>query len=264
MARFRLGAKALNDYIFDKFSAFEPGVAHLALAQLPWDAIFTTNYDLLVESAYQSKVINPAGTVHTVFSTDETLNGLSEEDIPYYKLHGSADYANTERWSSHFDERRLPIYETHRKPLFSRLKSDLLSKTFVFVGYSLLDDNFRAILEDCKAELQAASFPLSYAIKHSFSATEEIFWKEKYNIQLIEADAAVFMDALRATWIAENFSVLPLLKRKASEYLTLDEATTRFQKVGDSFYLVRSADCTGPANAKAIFQGCRGILGIDS
>ena len=35
MARFRLRPKVLNDYIFERFSAFKPGVAHLALVQLP-------------------------------------------------------------------------------------------------------------------------------------------------------------------------------------------------------------------------------------
>ena len=261
MARFRLGPKALNDYIFEKFSAFRPGVAHLALAQLPWDAIFTTNYDLLVEAAFQGTTVTPAGIARQVFSAEETLNSFSEEDIPYYKLHGSADYANTEHGRLILTREDYRFYETHRKPLFSRLKTDLLSKTFVFVGYSLSDDNFRAILEDCKSELQTTSFPLSFAVKHSFTDTEEAFWKEKYNIQLIEADAVVFMDALRATWIAEDFSVLPLLKRKASEYLTLDESTTRFQKVGDSFYLVRAADCTGPANTKAFFKGAEATWG---
>jgi Flp pilus assembly protein TadD len=261
MARFRLGPKVLNDYIFEKFSSFKPGVAHLALAQLPWDAVYTTNYDLLVEAAYGTATIAASGTIRQVYSAEETLNSFSEEDIPYYKLHGSADYANTDYGRLVLTREDYRFYETHRKPLFARLKTDLLSKTFVFVGYSLSDDNFRAILEDCKAELQTASFPLSFAVKHSFTATEEAFWKEKYNIQLIEADSAIFMDTLKSTWIAEDLSVLPLLKRKASEYLTLDESTTRFQKVGDSFYLVRAADCTGPANTKPFFNGAEASWG---
>jgi hypothetical protein len=102
---------------------------------------------------------------------------------------------------------------------------------------------------------------LSVAVKHSFTRTEEAFWKEKYNIQLIEADATEFLDQLKNTWIAEQRSVVPLLKRKASEYLTLDEATARFQKVGDSFYLVRASDCAGPANTRAFFKGAEASWG---
>jgi hypothetical protein len=43
-----LESEALNDYLFSQFKAFKPGVVHLALVQLPWDKIYTTNFDLLV------------------------------------------------------------------------------------------------------------------------------------------------------------------------------------------------------------------------
>jgi hypothetical protein len=48
MARHSLGERAFNDYLFSQFKAFKPGVVHLALVQLPWDKIYTTNFDLLV------------------------------------------------------------------------------------------------------------------------------------------------------------------------------------------------------------------------
>jgi len=46
MARYKLGPKPVNDYIYEKLETFEPGAAHLALVQLPWDVIYTTNFDL--------------------------------------------------------------------------------------------------------------------------------------------------------------------------------------------------------------------------
>ena len=76
MARFRLGLKVVNDYIFEKFSAFKPGAAHLALVQLPWDAIYTTNYDLLVETASQNPAITAAGMIRQVFSAEENLSSF--------------------------------------------------------------------------------------------------------------------------------------------------------------------------------------------
>ena len=54
MARFSLGEKALNDYLYDKLTAFKPGAAHLALVQLPWDVAYTTNYDLLASGVHPS------------------------------------------------------------------------------------------------------------------------------------------------------------------------------------------------------------------
>lgn len=48
--------------------------------------------------------------------------------------------------------------------------------------------------------------------------------------------------------------MVPFLQRRAAQYLQLDQAT-RFQKVGDSFYLFRPTDCTGASNPKAFFKG---------
>src|SRR5262249_46315414 len=145
------------------------------------------------------------------------------------------------------------FYEEFKLPLFRRLRTDLLSRNFVFVGYSLADPNFRAILEDCRQELGIQHFPLSYAIQHDFSSVQEEFWRDKYNIQLVKADAAEFLVMLKDTWFAENCQVVPLEARKAVEYLDFDDQSTRFQKVGDSFYLVRPNDCTGAANPNRFY-----------
>src|SRR5437762_619908 len=61
MARYRVGATELNTYLHKKLTAFQPGAAHLALVQLPWDVVYTTNYDLLVEQAAATPLIEPAG-----------------------------------------------------------------------------------------------------------------------------------------------------------------------------------------------------------
>ena len=95
MTRHGVGERAFNDYLFEKFKDFKPGVVHLALVQLPWDKIYTTNFDLLVEQAASSRLVNPAGTITVIESTTADVSVLSEDDIPYYKLHGSLDIANT-------------------------------------------------------------------------------------------------------------------------------------------------------------------------
>jgi hypothetical protein len=138
--------------------------------------------------------------------------------------------------------------------MFKRLERDLLSQMLVFIGYSLSDNNFRNILDDCRNELGGRTFPLSYAIKRRFTKVEEVYWREKYNIQLIEADADEFLNMLKDTWLSENRIVLSQEERRAKEYLEVD-STTRFQKVAESFYRIRPTDCTGSSNAKSFFAG---------
>jgi hypothetical protein len=83
--------------------------------------------------------------------------------IFYYKLHGSVDAANTVEGRLILTREDYRHYELLRKPLFKRLERDLLSRTFVFVGYSLRDSNFKDILQDCRDELGSKTLPASYA-----------------------------------------------------------------------------------------------------
>lgn len=254
MARYSLGQKTVNDYLYDAFKKFAPGAAHLALVQLPWDVIYSTNFDLLVEKAATSNLVKPAGDIRTIFTSATSLSPFSEADILYYKLHGSVDFANTPDGRLILTKSDYRFYEEYRRPLFRRLRTDLLSRNFLFVGYSLSDPNLRAVLEDCREELGVETLPLSYAVQHSFTEVQEAFWRDKYNIQLIQGDATEFLVTLKDTWFEQECKVVPFLERKAVEYLNLD-AATRFQKVGDSFYLLRPSDCTGPSNPGAFFKG---------
>ncbi len=254
IARHKLGPKAVNDYLYEKLAQFKPGAAHLALIQLPWDVIYTTNFDLLVERAAKEHTITPAGVVKVVLTSTESLASFSESDILYYKLHGSIDFANTAQGRLILTKSDYRFYEEFKRPLFARLRTDLLSRTFVFVGYGLSDENFRAILDDCRNEIGAETLPRSYAVVHDFSPLQESFWKEKYNIQLLKADSVEFLIQLKETWVSQKCEVVPFLLRKSVEYLNVDP-TTRFQKAGDSFYLLRPGDCNGPGNPSAFFRG---------
>lgn len=134
IARYQFGEKALNDYLYQLFESFNPTNAHFAAVQAPWDVIYTTNFDLLIEKAAASPGVNPAGTIQPVFATTTDLTPFREADILYYKLHGSIDFANSPEGRLILTKNDYRRYTTFRKPLFQRLKTDLSAKTFVFVG----------------------------------------------------------------------------------------------------------------------------------
>jgi len=221
---------------------------------LPWDVIYTTNYDLLLETAAKTEIINPAGTIKTVLSREVELVTFSEEDIPYYKLYGSIDYANTEEGKLILSQEDRRYYETNRRSLFRRLESRYLNRSFIFLGYSLDDASFKLTLDDCRNELGNRAFPGSFAILENFSEIQAIFWKERYNIQLIKAQLNQFINNLKETWFAQNCSVIPFEERKTKEYLQVDN-TTRFPRVGDSFYLIQPSECVVQSNPKLFFLG---------
>ena len=44
--------RTVQKFIADIFKEYKPGEQHLAIPQYTWHSIFTTNYDLIVEEAY--------------------------------------------------------------------------------------------------------------------------------------------------------------------------------------------------------------------
>ena len=253
-ARRAMGPGPLNKYLFKFFSTFSPGSVHDAAIQLPWDTIYTTNFDLLLEQAEKRLGSGAAGRLVPIVSVTTALGSLQEVDIPYYKLHGSVDLANTNEGRLTLTKEDYRHYDELRKPLFKRLYSDLSSRTFVFIGYAMRDANFREILEECRAALGVKTLPLSYAIRPSFREVEADFWLDKYNVRLVDATADVFLQQLRDTWFGEGHTVLPLEQREAYEVFEADDST-RFPKVGGCFFRLTPEACTGQATPQSFFLG---------
>lgn len=254
MAIHKYGRETLNNYLHSKFSSFEPGTAHLSLVQLPWDTIFSTNYDQLIEKAAKNNAINSYGDITPIYSLEYDLTNINENEIVYYKLHGCIEAANTDDGRLIITKKDYRYYDLNRKPLFKRLKNDLQRKLIVFIGYSFQDTNFQEILDQCLEELDSKSLPRSYAIRLNFSEVEEMYWLDKYNIQLLDIDGLDFVNLLRDTWFSENYSVVPFEDRISKVFDYYDDSA-RFQKIGVSFYRIQPSECTGTSNPEQFFKG---------
>jgi len=194
------------------------------------------------------------GRLRVITSVESDLSSLSEADTPYYKLHGSVDLANTSAGRLILTKEDYRTYAELRQPLFRRLASDIHSRSFVFLGYALGDPDFRAILEDCRRAIEAGALPLSYAIRPGHRPAEAAYWKDKYNIQLLDCPAEEFLQDLCATWEGSAYTVTPLEKRALYQLVAVDELTA-FPKVAECYYRVLASRCTGTARPAAFFKG---------
>lgn len=115
-----------------------PSEDHRILASLPIQTYWTTNYDNLIETAIADA--NKIADVKIVNANLTTHN--PQRDVTLYKMHG--DIANPESIVITRDD-----YEEYaqKMELFTlSLKSDLLSKTFLFLGFSFSDPNLLHIM----------------------------------------------------------------------------------------------------------------------
>lgn len=111
---------------------------HRLLAALPIKTYWTTNYDTLIEQALRAARKRPdvKSTVGNLATT------LPRRDAVVYKMHG--DVAQPEAAVVTRDDYEA-YSETHR--LFSvALQGDLVSKTFLFIGFSFSDPNLSFVL----------------------------------------------------------------------------------------------------------------------
>ncbi len=123
----------------------EPGDAHRGFASLPFDTIYTTNFDLLLEGAYEL-TRRPYRSLVGELQLPFHGGALSTSIV---KMHGDLRHEEhivvTKEDYDQFLE-RYPVISTH-------LSAMLITRTALFVGYSLTDPDFVHIREIVRSRL---------------------------------------------------------------------------------------------------------------
>ena len=133
------GRHRINQALVDEFSAKATLTDnHKILAALPIRTFWTTNYDGLIERALEE-----AGKTPDVKITPENLaTTIHRRDAVVYKMHG--DVSQPEK--AIVTKEDYELYSTTRQLFSTALQGDLVSKTFLFLGFSFNDPNLAFIL----------------------------------------------------------------------------------------------------------------------
>lgn len=111
---------------------------HRILARLPISTYWTTNYDKLIE-----KSLTEAGKVpDTKYSIEQLSFTKRGRDAVVYKMHG--DIENPEKAIITKDD--YERYHLDMKHFLNALSGDIISKSFLFLGFSFTDPNLDYIL----------------------------------------------------------------------------------------------------------------------
>jgi hypothetical protein len=118
----------------------QPGAAHKEFCSLPFDIVCTTNFDFLLEKQYDRER-QDSRAVHPVVDEDQLSVNIGNAGTLLLKLHGDIRHP-----------KRLVVTEadydgflTNYPLIATYLSNQLITKTAVFVGYSLDDPDFRQI-----------------------------------------------------------------------------------------------------------------------
>jgi hypothetical protein len=135
----RGGRHRINQALIDEFSGRAKSTdKHKLLAALPIKTYWTTNYDVLIEESLRA-----AGKTPDVKITVNNLaTTVPRRDAVVYKMHG--DVSMPDKAVVTKDD--YESYASTRHLFSTALQGDLVSKTFLFIGFSFNDPNLSYIL----------------------------------------------------------------------------------------------------------------------
>jgi len=144
LAQFHVNANGMNRHVLSQTileqlsTGAELTKNHKLLAKLPVSTYWTTNYDDLIERSLKEEKKVP----DVKHSVKQLANTKPKRDAIVYKMHGDSEHSQDAIITKDDYEK---YFHTHAA-FISALSGDLVSKTFVFIGFSFSDPNLDYIL----------------------------------------------------------------------------------------------------------------------
>lgn len=183
----------VQTFIRGIFDPLRPTRSHELISTFRWRSIATTNYDQVMERAYDSSTA--AQTLVPFVKDGDRIDDRMREvnALEYLKLHGCI---------THITDAECPLilttdqYIQHRKSrhrIFARFKERACEKPVVFVGCQLQDPDLRAILLELEETLE--SRPRYFIVTPNVDDVEVRFWEQK-KITCLRGTLSEFTTAL--------------------------------------------------------------------
>lgn len=137
----------INNKIINEFTTLKRGSEnHYILARIGIDTFWTTNYDKLIEKTLEEE----GKTVEKKIRNEDFSRNIKKKNAIVYKMHGDKDSPD----EAVLTKDDYETYNAKREFFTTALRGDLLSKTFLFIGFSFDDPNLEQILSQIKVLLK--------------------------------------------------------------------------------------------------------------
>jgi hypothetical protein len=152
------GRSVINQKIIKEFNdEVELTENHKILARLPINTYWTTNYDDLIERS-----LKEAKRIIDVKHSITQLNTIRpRRDAVIYKMHGDSTMPN----EAVITKDDYEAYFVDKLPFVNALSGDLVSKLFLFIGFSFTDPNLDFILSRVRIQMRNAQRHHWYFVK---------------------------------------------------------------------------------------------------
>ncbi len=162
----------INNAISEYFSeGYPPTETHRILASLGISSWWTTNYDKLIERTFRQQ-----NRQVSVLTNDNSFCKFSSKNsVVVHKLHGDVELPEEAVITKKDYEEFIPKHEI----LLAKLKGEMCSKSFLFLGYSFSDTDIHHILACIRLFYQGnpprMHYSISARVQQNLGETEEEF-----------------------------------------------------------------------------------------
>jgi len=198
---------SVQDFIADQFRDITPADYHYLIPTFRWRGIATTNYDRLIEIAYN----NLRGAIQTVVPflsnadcVDDKLRDPSS--VALLKLHGCITRTHDKELPLILTLDQYASFRDGRTRIFRMFEEWGSENSIIFVGHRLQDPNLRGILLDLCQRIP--SRPRYFLVRPHVTSEERDFWSgSEKRVSVLDG---TFEDLLKALDVTIVKTLRPL------------------------------------------------------
>ena len=189
---------------------------------MPIFTYWTTNYDKLIEKALENN-----GKICDIKTCCANLTTtLKGRNVVVYKMHGDVDHPE----DAVLIRDDYESYNQEKAPFINTLSGDLMTKTFLFIGFSFTDPNFYYICAHLRARLKG-NMREHYCFLKDVSKTD---YKDEDEFKYEKRKLSYFIDDLK------RFNIKTVLIQEYSEITEILQSIKRVYN-GRTVYLSGAA-----------------------
>ncbi|MCH2546752.1 MAG: SIR2 family protein [Alphaproteobacteria bacterium] len=216
----RRDVRTVQKFVHDELLKHKPADYHALIPTFPWQAICTTNYDLVIERSYNLAEDRVGEVVPVSIDDEYSEQAFSTTKIPYIKLHGCITKYTQINPPLVASTEQIIRHREGRSGLFDTFLELSRTKTIIFAGYNMQDPNLRALLDILIKE--GDSRPRHYIVDPFIKDLAAEYWIERriWPIKLSFEEFLKHLDAL-----------LPKEQRQLLTAISMPETTAFTKKI---------------------------------
>ena len=251
------GMGPVHWYLKDLFESLNPTPGHLAIPNFRWRGIVTTNYDWLIEKAYD-RSSSPMQTYERLIWDRDNFDALGRESskVPLLKLHGCLTRVNDPDLPLVLSSHDYHKFKTNRQQLISTFREWGSSCPIIFCGYQIADENIKDVLFELTDKRQRPSYAF---VDPGLESGDIGYWKSQ-RFDCIKLTFDEFMSSLATAAPRSEVTLAQAMSETATSVTKLIPSKIRpsaalTEYLEQALVHVHPALVTPPISAQDFYKG---------